>query len=64
MIDLWKREKEKTQGGAGEEQADSMLSTEPNMGFNIMTLRSWPEPKSRVGHLARWGTHAPPVYKF
>ena len=44
------------EGGAEEErqeerefQVGSMLSMEPNMGLNLMTLRSWPEPKSRVG---------------
>ena len=37
-------------------QADSLLSMEPNMGLNLTTLRSGPEPKPRAespGHLQR-----------
>ena len=41
-----------------ESQAGSMPSTEPNMGLDLMTLRSWPELKSRVGHLTKWATQA------
>ena len=37
--------------GAGERITDSILGTEPNMGPNVMTVRSRPEPKPRVGHL-------------
>ena len=37
--------------GAGERaQAGSLSSKEPDSGLNPMTLRSRPEPKSRVGH--------------
>ena len=37
-------------GGEGEResQAGSMLSTKPDEGLNLTTLRSWPEPKSRA----------------
>ena len=42
-----------------ESQADSLLSTEPATGLDPTTLRSWPEPKSRVSHLTDWGTQAP-----
>ena len=36
--------------GERESQADSALSVEPNMRLHLMTLSSWPELKSRVGH--------------
>ena len=32
-----------------ESQADSALSTEPDLGLNLMTLRSQSELKPRVG---------------
>ena len=35
------------------------VSTEPDVGLNHMTARSWPEPKSRVGHLPEWATQVP-----
>ena len=31
-----------------ESQADSMLSVEPNAGFDFMTLESLPEPKPEL----------------
>ena len=34
-----------SRGSGRENQADSMLSTEPNMGLDLKTLRSQPEPK-------------------
>ena len=34
--------------GERESQADSPLSMEPDMGLDLTTLKSWPEPKSRV----------------
>ena len=37
-----KRERER------ESQADTVLSMQPDMGLNLTTQRSWPEPKSRV----------------
>ena len=36
-----------------------MLSVEPNMGLDPVTLGSWPEPKSRVRHSSDWATQAP-----
>lgn len=33
-----------------ESQADSPLSMEPDMGVDLGTLRSQPEPKPKVGH--------------
>ena len=49
-------EREKSRGGAEREgeresQAGSTHSTEPDLGLNPTTRRSWPEPKSRVGCL-------------
>lgn len=51
FIDLfW--EKESTSGEQEEKerefQVDSMLSTDPNVGFDFRTLRSWLKPKTRV----------------
>ena len=47
-----------TGGGTGaqkerekEKQADAPQSVEHDAGLDPRTLRSWPEPKSRVGHL-------------
>lgn len=40
----------------GEPWANSLLSTEPNAGVNSGTLRSWPEPKSRVHYSTNWAT--------
>ena len=36
-----------------------MPSTEPDVGLDLTTVRSWPKPKSRVRHLTNWATHAP-----
>lgn len=35
-------------GRERESQVDSALSVEHDMGLDLMTLRSWPELKSRV----------------
>ena len=64
----WERKKEREHEGRGgkvqrerESQADSILSAEPDAGLNLMTLRSWPEPKPRVGRLTDCVTQVPPV---
>lgn len=31
-----------------ESEVEAVLSVEPDAGLETMTLRSWPEPKSRV----------------
>ena len=36
-------------GGRGEFQVDSVLSVEPAVKLNLITLRSWHEPRSRDG---------------
>ena len=47
------REVEGAERERGEPEADSALSAEPDAGLNLVTLRSWPELKSRVGSLTR-----------
>ena len=44
--------------------AGSMLSMELNEGLYLTTLRSWPEPKSRVRHLTDWTTQVPQWCSF
>ena len=39
-----------------ESQVNSLLSTEHDMGLDLMTLRSGPELKLRVGHLTNRAT--------
>ena len=39
-----------------ESQADSMLSVEPHVGLDLITLRSLPEPKPWVRHLTDCAT--------
>ena len=39
-------------------QADSALSTEPHVGFHLKILRSWSQPKPRVGCLTDYATQA------
>ena len=46
-------------GRERESQADSPLSAEFSVGLDLTTLRSWPEPKSRVRHLTVWVTQVP-----
>lgn len=42
-----------------ESQADSVPSMEPDIGLNLMRLRSLPEPKPRVGRLIDCTTQEP-----
>ena len=44
-------------GGERESEGDSMLSSEPDVGLNLMTLRSQPESKPRVGLLTEPSGH-------
>jgi len=64
---IWERERERERTrvhelgeaegeGERESQADSTLSAEPDVGLDLMTLRSWPELKSRVGRSTDWAT--------
>ena len=50
--------------GERETQADFPLNVEPSAGLDLMTLRSWPEWKSRVRCLTDWATHAPLYWIF
>ena len=51
------RERESMNGGGTEKEgkriASSLhaVSAEPNVGLHFTTLRSWPEPKSRIRRL-------------
>ena len=45
------RESEEEGQRERESQADSMLSVKPSAGLNLMTLRSQPELKPRLGRL-------------
>ena len=58
---FWEREREQGWEAEGrrESQADFMLSVEPDAGLNLMTLRSWLEPKSRGRCLTAWASQAP-----
>ena len=63
---LEKKRSHEQGGGCGEGEdekrespADSPLSAEPEAGLNLTTLRSGPEPKSRVRHLTGCITQAP-----
>lgn len=64
FIYLRERERERVGGGAEkkgerETQAGSALRVGSDTELNPRTLRSWPAPKSGVGHLADWVTQAP-----
>ena len=64
LKDLFILERERVRGrkngrksrGRGRLQADSLLSAEPKVGFELRTLRSCPELKPRVGRLTSWAT--------
>ena len=46
-----------------ESQAGFVLSAQSLLQGSIpWTLRSWPEPKSRIGHLTDWATQAPLLF--
>ena len=45
-----------------ESEADFILSAEPNVGLDLMTLRSPPEWKPRVGCLTNCATQVPQGY--
>ena len=65
---IWERERERERASGGhgqrerererkrESQAGSMLIVEPKVCLNCTTLRSWPEPQSRVRRSANWVT--------
>ena len=59
-----RREREHVSGERGtgkgkESQSNTPLSTEPDVGLNLMIRRSWPEPKSRIRRSTDWTTQVP-----
>ena len=54
---------EEQREGETESQAGSALSTKsPTWGSNSRTVKSRPEPKSKVRHLIEWTTQVPPSF--
>ena len=45
-------------------QADSLLNLKPHTGLHLVTLRSWPELKSRIICLTNWAIQAPQILKL
>ena len=72
FIYLRERARGRARGGGGENRVrgrenisrDSPLSTEPHTGLELMTLRSWLDPKPRVRHSTDWVTQAPLDWAF
>ena len=50
----------KERGERDSQAGSALLMQSLTQGLNPWTMRSWPEPKSGVGHLTNWTTHAPP----
>ena len=66
---LWEREhkpgRNRERGRERESQAGSALSAQsPKRGSNSRTVRSWPEPKSRVRRSTDWSTQAPQSQEY
>ena len=49
--------------GRGRKRISSMPHAQHRAWHKSWIPRSWPEPKSRVGHSTDWATHAPLTYK-
>ena len=64
LIYFIKRERARAGGAEGEEEraipSKLQLSTEPDVGLNLTTMRSQPEPKPRVPPLTDCTIQAPP----
>ena len=45
-----------------ESSAVSMPSMDPNLGLDLTTMRSWPEPKSKVGCLTTEPSRCPKIH--
>ena len=58
----WERERQRERGRMPSRLC--AVSAEPDWGSNSRTIRSWPEPKSEVGHLTNWATQAPANHLF
>jgi len=48
---IYLRRGEEEGKGEKESQADALLRVQPHVGLDLKTLRSGPEPESRVGRL-------------
>ena len=60
MICFFFRDGEGVEGeGERESEAGFMPGADPDSGLNLMTLKSSPEPKSRVRCLIDWGIQVP-----
>ena len=55
-IYLFGSERELREKSRGRGTSRLLLSAEPNVGFDLMTLRSWLGPKSRLRCLTNWAT--------
>ena len=49
---------ERERGRERESQAGFTLSSDPKSGLYLTTVRSWPDPKSRIGCSTDWATWA------
>ena len=63
---IWEREREWVWVGGqseekGEGEGENLKQTPPWVQSVITTMRSWPEPKPRLGCLADWATQVPLV---
>ena len=64
FIYLWERDREQAGEGQRERETESQAGSMPSAqslmwALNPWTMRSWPEPKLRVGCLTNWATLAP-----
>ena len=58
LIYLFERER-RGRGRGRETRANFTPSTQPSVGLNPTTLRSWPEPIPRVRYLTDWAAQVP-----
>ena len=56
------REVKRGRGRQSLKQVPCMPSTESDTGLDLMTLRSWPEPKSHIRCLNDWATWPPQLW--
>ena len=69
FIHFWDREREREHARVGEgrdnpKQALCLSVQSLTWAWNPRTMRSWPEPKSRVSHSTDWATQAPLLTLF
>ena len=62
---FWERESQREREREIESQAGSMPSAQsPTRGSNSLTVRSWPEQRSKIRCLIYWATQEPLYYRF